>query len=89
MVCQKESGHFKELCEQIGDKLQHALSKGTNGIKQAAVLILQDAHHPILMEELDALKRNVTDKLPKDDNILWGVANWKKEAVRITIIINK
>lgn len=24
------------------------------------------------MEELDALKRNVTDKLPKDDNILWG-----------------
>lgn len=48
------------------------LSKGTNGIKQAAVLILQDAHHPILMEELDALKRNVTDKLPKDDNILWG-----------------
>lgn len=89
LVCQKESGHFKELCEQIGDKLQHALSKGTNGIKQAAVLILQDAHHPILMEELDALKRNVTDKLPKDDNILWGLANWKKEAVRITIIINK
>lgn len=41
------------------------------------------------MEELDALKRNVTDKLPKDDNILWGGANWKKEAVRITIIINK